>query len=344
MTKSSVLLALPALWLAALPFGAKAGLTPVDIWTGNVGLSIDAVGGNNTPVGNVQATIPAGATILAAYLYSAGTPRPWYSDSPNSTATYNSAGITLAGTPVTNFTSLVGATSDRSDLGQWFTGRADVTALVQSLAIGGPNYNWAIGEGSALNSRIDGEVLAIVYQHSSLPTGSVVLLDGGQKTGGETTTVQLGSPLGNVAAPGFVADMSLAISFSATDPQNPQFSTVDINGTRLTSAAGGRNDGAGNFDGALITAGGIGDSNANPSNPFSNTVADDEFYDLRPFLQTGATSFNILTRNPSNDDNVFLMGLRTTADIISVNAIPEPTGALFGLALAGVAALSRRRK
>jgi len=78
--------------VCALSGTASVGLTLAGSWNGNVGLSVDGIGSNASPVGDVQATIPVGATILKAFLYSAGTPFPWYPDSPTTLAAYNGAG------------------------------------------------------------------------------------------------------------------------------------------------------------------------------------------------------------------------------------------------------------
>lgn len=350
MKNKLILAAFAAMALATAP-AMKADLQPVGIWNGKVGMSIDAVGSNNSPVGMIQAQIPIGASIKAAYLYSAGTPYPWYANSPRTLADYNASGLTLAGNAVT-FDALVGASAfpNRPDIGDWFTARANVTSIVSSLAAGGGDFSWSVNEGTK-NNLIDGEVLAIVYEHSSLATGSVVFLDGGLNTAGESSTVNFANPLGNVGDPAFVADMSLAISFSTGASQSSQ---VDINGTRLTSAAGGYDDGI-LSDGGLITAGGIGDSNLNPANAFSqgNSSYDDELYSLKPFLAAGDTSFSIYSKNPSNDDNLFFMGLRISAEISKVNDTPAGTpppgvpdsGAtivMLGLAMGSLAVLRRR--
>lgn len=325
--------------VCALGSSAHAALVPAGIFNGNVGLSVDGIGSNSTPVGSVQADIPVGATVLQAYLYSAGTPFPWYSDSPTTLAAYNGAGITLAGNAITNFDTLVGATSTlRPDIGQWFTGRADVTSLVQSLVTGAVsnNFSWQVGEGS-LNNRIDGEVLAIVYSHPSLPVGSVALLNGGQDTAGETTTVNLGAPLSDPTAPGFAAELGFAISFSCCN----QASTVSVNGSPVTSNAGNNDDGLAVADGSLITVGGLGDPAAN-SQSYAN---DREKYNLAPFFNTGDTSFSIFTRNATGDDNIFFASLYLTGNIRDVNPPdpnPMPEPATYALMLAALGMLGFR--
>ena len=68
--------------------------------------------------------------------------------------------------------------------------------------------------------------------------------------------------------------MGISYGFQA----DGQFSSVTVNGTRVTSSAGNFDDGtAGN--GALVTVGGVGDSLTNPPDPFnSDDTTDDELY------------------------------------------------------------------
>jgi hypothetical protein len=328
--------------LCALGGAASAGLTSAGTWTGTVGVSVDGVGSNSAPVGTIQANIPVGATILQAYLYSAGTPTAAnYPLSPHTLADYNAAGITLAGTSITNFSTLVGAVSPRTDIVSWATGRADVTDLVQSLVSGAvvTSFSWAVTEGAARNAGIDGEVLAIVYSAPGLPMASVALLNGGQNTGGETSFVNLGTPLSDPSAAGFAAQLGLGISFSCCGEQR---STIRVNGGLVTDNAGNFDDGLVATDGALITVGGIGDTPANGQS-YDN---DHELYDLRPFLHTGDTSFSIFTQNPSSDDNIFFASLYLTGNITDITpGVPEPeTYALMVAGLRMLGVMVRRRK
>jgi hypothetical protein len=330
-----------ALAVALIGFSgiASAGLTSAGIFTGNVGLSVDGIGGNDNNVGSVDAKIPVGATILKAYLYSAGVPVT-YPNSPTTLNDYNTTGITLNGSAITNFDTLVGATSTRPDITGWKTARADVTSLVQNWTAGAATdtFSWAVTEGTR-NSAIDGEVLAIVYSHASRPTGSVVLLNGGQNTGGETTTVNFGSPISNPNAVGFAAEFGLGISFSCC---GDQISNVDVNGQALTRFAGNHDDGLQLADGSLITVGGLGDD---PANNVANYDDDDELYDLRPYLQDGDTSFSIFTRNPTDDDNIFFASLYITAEVSDVNNdVPEPGVLSLMLAGLGIASVIGRRR
>jgi len=204
--------------------------------------------------------------------------------------------------------------------------RADVTTQVATKIGGGaasPFLFDVLSENP--NDSIDGTVLALVYSNPAEQERTISFLDGNTAATGTTTFVNLTTPLTStqLLAPTFEALMSLGIGFSfQTD--SDQYSTIDVNGTRLTSSAGGQDDGnpTNIGDGGLITVGGIGDSTANPANPFAIPSSDfsvaprldDELYTLKPFLNVGDTQIRIDSTNPSNDDNIFFVGINLTAN------------------------------
>ncbi len=334
---------------AAMACSAGASWADLNLsyaFTGPVGLSVDGVGATTSAVGQVQASIPVGASVLKAFLYSAGTPSPFYADSPSTLAAYNGAGITLAGSAINNFDTLVGATSDRADIGRWFTARADVTSLISSLTAGAAtdSFSWAVTEGT-LSNRIDGEVLAIAYLLPGLTNATVAFLDGGQRTGGETTTINFVNPLGDPTVAGYAAAFGIASTFSCCN----QASRIEVNGSLLTTNAGNNDDGAQQSDGSLITVGGVGDD---PSNNVGSYASDDELYDLKPFLTAGDTSASIRTSNATNDDNIFFAHLYITDAIRDINdapvtppsGVPEPAAPALVMTALAALVISRRRK
>ncbi|HWP42880.1 MAG TPA: HYR domain-containing protein, partial [Blastocatellia bacterium] len=148
--------------------------------------------------------------------------------------------------------------------------------------------------------EIEGSILAVVFDDPNQQTvNTIILLFGAQNTAGDTFAITTASPID----PSKNIIMSLGITFGFQSTS--QFSTVDVNGMRLTSSAGGQDDGEDN-NGALITVGGTGDSIANPPpfDPPTNPRTDDELYDLRPFVSPGDTTITVFTQNPSSDDNI----------------------------------------
>ncbi|AFY95966.1 PEP-CTERM putative exosortase interaction domain-containing protein [Chamaesiphon minutus PCC 6605] len=319
---------------------ASAALLTSYQFNGNGNWSLDGVGSNINPVGNISAFVPVGSRIEKAFLYSS-TNLNNNSFVPN----VNFDGTTYSGAAWTN----LGSTSASS--GSLTAFRTDVTNQVAAK----------VGTGSPLefifsvlsenpSASIDGEALAIVYSNPNELERTIAFLDGFTNPLGDTTSVNLADPLTStqLSNPNFEALLSLGIGFSAGGASG-QFSRVDVNGSRLTTAAGGADDG-GLINGGLITIGGLGDSTGNPLNPNSNTEPDDELYSIKSFLAAGNTQIQIDTLNPSNDDNIFFAGINITARA-GVNApppsdptaVPEPFTIVGTLIGAGTAFRMRKR-
>lgn len=299
-------------------------------------LSIDAWGSQSSNSGFLQTDIPIGSTVLGAYLYSSNV---WGSGVAGD--------VTLNGTFLSSASgSLLPSNNPAS------TVIYDVTSFMKSAieSSAGGVQNWAISE----NGFTDGEVLVVSYQNANTVGGSAIILDGGLSTHGDNVHLDFTSPY--VSGDSF---MSLASSFSYGDGQ---FTTVDVTTSStasrsLTSAAGGNNDGNfENADGALITAGGIGDSPLNPLDPLTHGASyDDELYNLAlgngvsatPFLQVGDSFVELKTVNPSNDDNVFGLFFSSTFQIDNVVTSPVPEPETYAMLLVGLGLLgfsARRRK
>ncbi|MGX7678095.1 Ig-like domain-containing protein [Jatrophihabitans sp. DSM 45814] len=310
VTKTVALLVVMAGLLLGLPGVANATLhvltpdaaTP-STFIGHGGYSADGLGQDGTG-GTIQAEVPAGSTVVQAYLYGSYSSAPL--DLPLDERTFDFDGSTVVLTTLAN--------SEPAMTGL-ITARATVTDQVAAkVGSGGGITNFAVNTDP---DELDGVALVVIYSNPALPLVTVAVLDGGSKQAGDRVTLNFDSPVDTSSA-GFAAQLSLGSGFSFQGPDEvhecggQQFSTVDVNGSRLTSCAGNYDDGVA-ANGALITVGGVGDSLDNPTDPNSQTGTDDELYNLTPFIHTGDKSMVVQTANPSGDDNLFLAVISVTA-------------------------------
>ena len=325
--------------VAAAPAPAKAELSLLNIIP-NAALSVDGFGSlsNN---GQVQAQVPAGSTVVMAYLY---TTSVW-----NLGLLY---GVTFAGTQL----AVSAGTILSPHLNKATTARWDVTDIVKNTIESGPGgiYDFSLTE----SGNNDGSVLVVAYQNTATQGLTALVLDGELATTGDTTLVEFPQPY---KGGDFI--MSLASSFSLQP--YAQYTQIDVGTSgnpasrRLTTCAGGEDDGQA-INGALITAGGVGDSTGNPDPACSyddGPRVDDELYNLAagnsansaPFISKGDTWLRLNTINESNDDNIFGLFISAGFEVTGVTdkeppkpVSEPPAAALMAIALLGLTALRRR--
>jgi hypothetical protein len=261
------------------------GLTSLFSATGKYTLSADGAGSGSSSY-TIDVLKPnASSTVYKAYLFGAPI---WYSS--NACTQLNSVAITWDGT----------ATAAWGCCNSY----ADVTAIVAPLL--NPAAPGVTSIPIVDCGGMDGHGLLVIFSDPLAAPKTIVIMFGGLSSAGDNFALTLGTAIDPVA-PGALLNMGLGISFSY-QPAG-QYSQIDINGQRLTTSAGGYDDGQA-ANGALITVGGIGDVNTNPPNPYATdgggTFYDDELYSLLPLITNTTTNITVSTSNPSFDDNVFL--------------------------------------
>jgi hypothetical protein len=308
------------------PEGAESpaeveGIAPVVTEFGLVSISVDGVG-ITTTMGTVDVEKPAGATVRSAYLSAAST--------GFSAIMIPDGDILLEGVGVTWSTVL---SNSISSYNHW----ADVTSIVKPIVDAAPAGTTSLDITETNSDEVDGSILAVIFDDPNQTTNNtIVLLFGAQDIAGDTFAVGLAEPI-NTGDPDLLLDMGLGISFGcqgsdACGDPNAQVSQVDVNTMRMSSSAGGQDDGE-VANGALLTVGGLGDSNANPPDPFSDpqgdTRYDDELYNLIPFVNNGDTSIDVFTVNPSADDNIFFayMVLNASTAVVGEGILLGPVQA-----------------
>jgi hypothetical protein len=276
-----------------------SGLTPLITATGHYYLSADGVGSLSSTM-TIRVNKPtAAATVFKAYYMSTSTIQPI------------SAGcVSLAGNTITwdgSVSQLWG-----SGYGYFYNYWADVTSIVAPLVnpLGAGLSTLDVGECAGESGTIEGETLLVIFSDATAAEKTIIIQWGALNPTGDSYSIALGSPIDPNAA-GAMLDMGLGIGYSYDiTSQNGvwQYSQIDVNGSRLTTSAGGEDDGT-SANGALITVGGIGDSDANPPDPNALPTgirSDDELYSLLPFITNTTTNVVANTINPSVDDNIFL--------------------------------------
>ena len=284
-------------------------LNPVVTETGKISLSVDGLG--TTGSGTIQVEKPTGATVRSAYMAAADVWGSYSGPLPNGAVQINSNNVNWDSHDPVNANSA------------W----SDVTAIVKPIVDAAPAgiVDLPITE----TMYLDGSILAVIFDDPSQTTdNTIVLLFGAQERAGDTFAIGLAEPI-DKDDPNLVLDMSLGISYGHQG--TGQYSIVNVNGIRLTTSAGGQDDGY-NLNGGLLTVGGIGDSNNNPTDPFATPTeprSDDELYNLIPFVDDGDTAITVYTQNPSNDDNIFFASLylASTTAVVGEGILLAPVSA-----------------
>jgi MBG domain-containing protein/Big-like domain-containing protein/PKD domain-containing protein len=291
-------------------------IKPVVTETGKISSSISGLGiseGN----GVLRVEKPAGATVRRAYLGAVTTGFRSYLLRPGDVKIDNVDAAWDIATP-----------SGIHSYNYW----SDVTHIIKAKVDSAPAGRIDFSLQEAVTDSIEGEVLVVIFDDpNQLKDNTIVLLFGAQQTAGDTFALRFAQPL-NQSDPNFALMMSLGISFGYQRTVSNQFSTIDVNGQRMTASAGGEDDGA-SVNGALLTVGGIDDNPANPPDsqaaPTNGPRSDDELYDLKPFVNAGDTELTVVTSNPSNDDNIFFAAffLQDTAAVVGEGVVLTPVSA-----------------
>jgi hypothetical protein len=292
-------------------------IVPVVTEIGKISWSIDGLGVYPGNSGIIQVEKPSGATVRGAYMGAATT--------GFTGAKLANGDITVDGVGV-NWD--IETPSSISSWNYW----ANVTPLVKAKIDAAPSGRIDFTITELIDSyNIDGELLVVIFNDPSQTTGNtIVLLFGAQDIAGDTFAIGLANPI-NLADPKLGLDFSLGISYSYQIASS-QYSIVNVNGVRMTSWAGGEDDGD-HTNGALFTVGGLDDSNANPADPYASPVGDwrydDELYNLTPFVKNGDTSINVYTQNPSADDNIFFaaLNLKSALAVVGEGIVLSPASA-----------------
>ena len=193
---------------------SSTALAPVLSDTGQISLSVDGLGSNNPAGGVINVQKPAGGTVREAVMFAAGTGFSGYTPSDTD--------VTIDGSPVT----WNPAGTIANDVGSSNV-MADVTSMVQAKLNAAPAglVPFTVAEGTN-TTRIDGEVLAVVFNDPTSATdNTVALLYGSQSSSGDTFPIVLGTPI-DKSNPNLDINMGLGISFGYQSADSPTSSAT----------------------------------------------------------------------------------------------------------------------
>jgi len=258
---------------------------------GALRLSVDGTG-TDLSFGTVEVSKPAGGTVRSAYLMAAltgGYLRP-----------FEDGDIQVSGHRV------MWERVMRNGVGSW-NALADVTRFVESEINAAPPGRVLIDISEDHSDLVDGTILAVVFDDpSASPDNFIALYFGSHAQRTDSLVIELPSPVPSSVSDAR-AELGVGISYSLqSSAVSDQSTIIDVNGQRLTTSAGGPDDGSPS-PGALITVGGSDDSPANPSDASAlpaDLASDDELYDLRPFLTPGESKIVVKTSSRS-EENLF---------------------------------------
>lgn len=321
-----------SLVLAICAVSPSASLANLNVFYSQVGhlkMSVDA-NGSNTGSGVIEVQKPIGATVEKAFLFAASTGFEGF-EPPDGEVSLD--GHAVNWNPAYTISNGI----------QSYNVAADVTGLIGPTIETAQSGEIDVTVEEADPLAMDGEILAVVFDDPATAENTIYMMYGAQATTGDHFAIGLTEPV----KPSTALTMGLGISYGF-QPAG-QDSSVVVNGSKMTSSAGGQDDcnersqptpswGACE-NGTLITVGGIGDSTDDPPDPEANDQdcanaagepaprCDDELYNLKPFVSTGSTSIGIDTVNPSNDDNILFADLDLgAAGIVGEGIVLGPTG------------------
>jgi hypothetical protein len=297
------------------PTVAQGSIKPVVTETGKISASISGLGLTEHD-GVLKVEKPVGATVRRAFMGAATRGFFRYLLLPGD--------VKLEGISVRWD---IAAPSGIQSFNFW----GEVTDIVKTKLDASPAGQVDLALREENSNMSEGEVLVVIFDDPNQPKdNTVALLFGAQQTSGDTFALRFAQPL-DLSDPDSALTMSLGVSFGYQDQFGQQYSVIEVNGRRMTTSAGGQDDGE-VANGALLTVGGLGDSTDNPTDPYATPThprADDELYNLRPFVNTGDTEMTVATSNPSNDDNIFFAAffLQDTAAVVGEGVVLTPLSA-----------------